>query len=155
MEDIYYMKKALAKARIAGKKDEIPVGAVIVKNGVIIATGYNKKETKTNPLLHAEIDVIQKACKKLNTWRLVDCTLYVTLEPCPMCAGAIINSRLKRVVFGCFDKKSGALGSVFDINSLPFNHKFEVTGGILEEENSKLLSDYFADLRNRKSKRSL
>lgn len=148
-DDIYYMKYALTRAKAAEKCGEVPIGAVIVKDGKIISTGRNMREGKKNSLHHAEIIAINRACKKLGAWRLIDCTLYVTMEPCPMCAGAIVNSRIKRVVFGCYDKKAGAYGSVFNLLDFPLNHKYEVTGGILENECAKILSDFFAKLRLR------
>jgi tRNA(adenine34) deaminase len=150
--DIYFMKRALSKARTAAKYGEVPIGAVIVKDGEIIASGRNMREKKNNALHHAEIIAIDRACKKTGAWRLTDCTLYVTMEPCPMCAGAIVNSRIKRVVFGCYDKKAGAFGSVMDMNAFPLNHKCEVLGGVLEEECAALLSDFFKDLRKKKKK---
>ena len=144
-----YMKEALLFAEKAGKKGEIPVGAVIVKDGEIIATGYNRREQDNTALGHAEIEAINNACKDLNRWRLDDCELYVTLEPCPMCAGAIINARLKKVVFGAFDKKAGSCSndSVIDLFSLPYNHKPEVWAGICEKQCSEILSDFFKNLR--------
>lgn len=147
--DIYYMKRALARAKAAERCGEVPIGAVIVKDGEVIATGRNMREKSRNALHHAEIIAINRACKKLGAWRLTDCTLYVTMEPCPMCAGAIVNSRIKRVVFGCFDKKAGAYGSVFDLSNYPLNHKYEVCGGVLEEECAGILSRFFAELRKR------
>ena len=148
-DDIYFMKQALKRAKIAEKYGEVPIGAVIVKDGKIIASGRNMRELKRNALHHAEIVAIDRACKKLNAWRLIGCTLYVTMEPCPMCAGAIVNSRIERVVFGCYDKKAGAMGSVFDISEYPLNHKYEISGGVLEEECAKILSDFFLKLRQR------
>jgi len=150
-QDEKFIRYAIKRAKAAEALGEVPIGAVIVKNGKIIASGKNMRETKTNALLHAEITAIDRACKRLGAWRLCDCTLYVTLEPCPMCAGAIINSRIKRVVFGAYDKKAGALGSVMDINSFPLNHKCEVKSGVLEEECATLLSDFFRGLRKKKS----
>ncbi|HOJ48185.1 MAG TPA: tRNA adenosine(34) deaminase TadA [Bacillota bacterium] len=150
MDDIYFMRQAIKRAKKAASIGEVPVGAVIVKNGKIIASGYNLREKKSNALLHAEIVAIDRACRKLGVWRLEDCTLYVTLEPCPMCAGAVINSRIRRVVFGGYDYKAGAYGSVFNIADYKFNHKYEVTGGVLEKECTALLSDFFAQLRNSK-----
>lgn len=147
--DLHFMKHALQKAKTAKRYGEVPIGAVIVKDGKVISTGRNMREKRKNALHHAEIIAIDRACKKLGAWRLIDCTLYVTMEPCPMCAGAIINSRIKRVVFGCYDKKAGALGSVFDISQYPMNHKFEYTGGVLEHECAGILSDFFAELRKR------
>lgn len=149
-DDLFYMKKALSRAKEAARRGEVPIGAVIVDaGGEIIATGRNMRESKRNALHHAEIIAIDRACKKLNAWRLTDCTLYVTMEPCPMCAGAIVNSRIKRVVFGCFDKKAGAYGSVFDLHEYPLNHKYETIGGVMEKECAKILSDFFAELRKR------
>lgn len=147
MDDIYFMRQAIKRAKKAASIGEVPVGAVLVKDGKIISSGYNLREKKNNSLLHAEIIAIDRACKKLGVWRLEDCTLYVTLEPCPMCAGAVINARIKRVVFGGYDYKAGVYGSVFNITDYKFNHKYEVTGGVLEEECAALLSDFFAQLR--------
>lgn len=148
--DIYFMKRALSKAKTAAKHGEVPIGAVIVKDGEVIASGRNMREKKNNALHHAEIIAIDRACKKTGAWRLNDCTLYVTMEPCPMCAGAIVNSRIKRVVFGCYDKKAGALGTVFNLHDYPLNHKYEVEGGILEKECALILSDFFLELRKKK-----
>jgi len=145
--DEYFMKQAIAKARIAAKHGEVPIGAVIVKDDEIISTGRNMREAKHNALHHAEIIAIDRACKKLNAWRLIDCTLYVTMEPCPMCAGAIVNSRIKRVVFGCYDQKAGAFGSVFSLKDYPLNHKYEISGGVMEKECASLLSIFFQNLR--------
>lgn len=141
------MRQAILLARKAGQRGEIPVGAVIVKNGEIIATGSNRREMDKNALGHAEIEAINNACEKLGRWRLDDCELYVTLEPCPMCAGAIINSRLKKVVYGAFDQKAGACDSVINLFEHRFNHKPEVWAGILEQECSKILKDFFENLR--------
>ncbi|MBR7060585.1 MAG: tRNA adenosine(34) deaminase TadA [Eubacterium sp.] len=145
-----YMKKAIALAMESEKEGEVPVGAVIVKNGEIIACGRNRRETEKNALCHAEIEAINNACKALGGWRLFGCDLYVTLEPCPMCAGAIINSRIKTVYFGAYDNKAGSFGSVADFNRIPYNHKPEIIEGVMEEECSKLLSDFFKKLRNKK-----
>ena len=150
-DDLYYMRKAIFRAKAAAKAGEVPIGAVLVKDGEIISTGRNMRESSANALHHAELIAIDRACKKLGAWRLENCTLYVTMEPCPMCAGAIINSRIKRVVFGCFDAKAGVYGSVLDLRQYRFNHYYEVSGGILEKECAKLLSDFFSDLRIRKS----
>ncbi len=147
--DIRFMKMALARAKAAYRCGEVPIGAVIVKDGKVIATGRNMREKRKNALTHAEIIAIHRACKKLDAWRLMDCTLYVTMEPCPMCAGAIVNSRIKRVVFGCYDKKAGAYGSVFDLSQYPLNHKYEVCGGIMENECADILSNFFKELRKR------
>ncbi len=146
-----YMTEALKQAKKAEAIGEVPIGAVIVQNGRIIARGYNKRETKKSALLHAEIDAIGKACKKLGGWRLPDCQMYVTLEPCPMCMGAIISARIDRVIFGAYDKKSGACGSACDISkSLP--HKVDVVGGCMEKECQNILSSFFQRLRNSKRK---
>ncbi len=141
------MRAALGRAKTAAEQGETPVGAVIVKDGKIIAGGRNKREKAKNALCHAEISAINAACKKLGGWRLIGCDLYVTLEPCPMCAGAIINSRIENVYFGAYDKKAGSFGSVTDLSLLPYNHKPEIYGGILEKECSKQLSDFFKKLR--------
>lgn len=144
-----FMKQALKEAKKAYKKLEIPVGAVIVKNGKIIARAYNQKETKLDTTKHAEILAIQKASKKLGAWRLLDCEMYVTLEPCSMCAGAIINSRLKKVYIGASDEKAGAVGSVLDLfNDYKFNHKVEYEKGIMQKECEDILKRFFKDLRN-------
>lgn len=146
-----YMKQALRQAQKAADIMEIPIGAVIVQNGKIIARGYNKRETKQNALLHAEIVAIEKACKKLGSWRLENCEMYVTLEPCPMCIGAIISARIDRLYFGAYDAKSGAVGSVCDLSkSLP--HKVEVHGGMMEQECSEIIKDFFSRLRKQKKK---
>ena len=142
-----YMKAALKLAKKAFDSNEVPVGAVIVHDGKIIARGCNKCESAKNALAHAEIIAIKKATKKLGGWRLIDCTMYVTLEPCCMCGGAIINSRIPHVVFGAYNKKAGALGSIYNIGEGKLNHKPLLTGGILGEECAKLLSDYFKDKR--------
>jgi len=146
--DFEYMKIAYKEARKAAAAGEIPVGAVIVdKNGDVLSTGRNRREEKQSPVLHAEIDAIIKAAEKLNSWRLEGCTLYVTLEPCPMCAGAIINSRIERLVFGAYDEKGGAAGSICNIFEMPFNHKVWVSGGIMENECSNVLTEFFKGLR--------
>lgn len=141
------MKKALAQAKVAKKYAEVPVGAVIVKDGKVIARGYNKRETIQSATAHAEHIAIEKACKKLKSWRLSGCTLYVTLEPCVMCAGAIINSRIDRVVIGTEDKKAGAMGSVTDVVALPLNHKPVVEFGVLKDECAGILKEFFKELR--------
>ncbi|MBQ7411517.1 MAG: nucleoside deaminase [Clostridia bacterium] len=139
----FYMRQALAEARLAGLEDEVPVGAVIVnKDGEIIARGRNSREKDKNALCHAEIKAINDACRVIGGWRLVDCTIYVTLEPCPMCAGAIINARLDRVVFGAPEIKTGALGSMITLTDYPV-YKPEVIGGVLKDECATLLSDFF------------
>ena len=151
--DEKYMKIAIKQAKKALSIGEVPIGAVIVEDNKIIAYGYNKRETKQNALLHAELVAIDKACKKLGSWRLSDCTLYVTLEPCAMCGGAIINSRIGRVVYGAFDKRFGALGSVCNLLEMPFNHKAEITSGVMQEECLSIIQDFFAQLRKQKSKK--
>lgn len=151
MTDEEYMKVAIGLAEKAFKKDDVPIGCVIVKDGRIIAEGYNKKEKKGNPLCHAEIIAINKAVKKIGDWRLNGCTLYVTLEPCPMCAGAIAGARVSRVVFGAYEPKSGCAGSLYDILSESgLNHKVECLGGVLKEECSELIKKYFASKRKAK-----
>lgn len=143
-----FMKEALKEAKKAYKKLEVPVGAVIVKNGEIIARGHNLKETKCDTTKHAEIIAIQRASKKLNAWRLEDCEMYVTLEPCTMCAGAIINSRIKKVYIGTEDPKTGACGSILNLfTNYKFNHKVEYEKGIMQKECEKILKDFFKDLR--------
>ncbi len=145
--DEYFMSEALKLARESSEQKEVPVGAVIVMDGEIVGFGKNMREGQKNALCHAEIAAIDAACKKLGGWRLHKCELFVTLEPCPMCAGAIMNSRIKRVVYGTKDSKAGAYGSLFDLNSFPVNHKPEITSGVLEKECSDMLSDFFAELR--------
>ena len=147
--DEYYMRSALRCAKRAFEIGEVPIGAVIVRDGAIVARGFNTRETKNNALHHAEITAIDRACKKLGVWRLSECTLYVTVEPCPMCAGAIVNSRIKRVVYGCPDAKAGAYGSAFDMRDYPLNHKYEVTGGVLSDECASIMSEFFKNLRQR------
>ena len=150
----YYMEQALKEAEKAYKKLEVPVGAVIVKDGKIIAKGHNQKETKTDTTKHAEIIAIQKASKKLKSWRLTDCEMYVTLEPCTMCAGAIINSRIKKIYIGAMDEKTGVAGSVLNIfEDYKFNHKVEVEKGIKKEECENILKQFFKELRKIKKRR--
>lgn len=148
-QDIIFMQAAIEQAMLAASEDEVPVGAVIVKDGEIISRGRNRRELGKNALYHAETEAIDNACKALGGWRLMGCTLYVTLEPCPMCAGAIINSRIERVVFGAYDKKAGSCGSVVNLFELPYNHKPELSGGVLEEECAELLSSFFKKLRKK------
>lgn len=148
-----FMKQALKEAQKAYDKLEVPVGAVIVKDGKIIARAHNQKETKFDTTKHAEILVIQKASKKLNSWRLLDCEMYVTLEPCSMCAGALINSRIKKVYIGATDEKTGAVGSVFNLlEDYTFNHKVEYEKGILKEECEEILKEFFKKLREIKKR---
>ena len=147
MEDQKYMKAALELAREAAAAGEVPVGCVIVRNGEIVGRGKNHRETGRTALGHAEIQAISEACRNLGGWRLWECTLYVTLEPCPMCAGAIINARIPRVVYGAGDVKAGSCGSVCDLFAMDYNHHPQVTKGILEEEAAALLTDFFQNLR--------
>lgn len=147
MMDRDYMKIAIEMANNAYAIDEVPVGAIVVKDGKIIATGRNNREETHDATGHAETLAIRKACEELGTWRLDSCELYVTLEPCPMCMGAIINSRIKRVVFGAKDAKAGACGSVINLNNYPFNHKPEIVSGVMETECQSILSDFFANKR--------
>ena len=146
-QDEIFMSAALSEAQRAAFAGEVPVGAVIVKNGEIISVGRNTKETKGVATGHAEIEAIEAACRALGTWRLSGCILYVTLEPCPMCAGAVVNARVDRVVYGSSDPKAGAMGSVLNFNSYPLNHKPEITSGVLEEECGRILSAFFASKR--------
>lgn len=147
MTDTDFMAAALALAKEAAAEGEVPVGCVIVRRGEIVATGRNRREKDKTALGHGEIEAIAAACRALGGWRLWDCTLYVTLEPCPMCAGAILNARIPRVVYGASDAKCGACGSVCDLFSMAFNHHPEVEKGILEEECGALLQQFFQNLR--------
>ncbi len=144
------MQKALELAKISAADGEVPVGAIIVKGDEIVGTGRNRREYGKNALYHAEIEAIDNACKTLGGWRLWECDMYVTLEPCPMCAGAIINSRIKTVYYGASDLKAGSFGSVVDFNSLPYNHKPEIVSGVMQDEARKMLSDFFKGLREKK-----
>ena len=149
-----FMKEALKEALKAYEKLEVPVGAVIVKDGKIISKAHNLKETKKDTIKHAEIIAIQRASKKLDSWRLNDCEMYITLEPCPMCAGAIIQSRIKKIYIGAMDEKTGACGSALNlIENYKFNHKVEVEKGLLKAECEKILKDFFKYLRELKSKK--
>ena len=147
-----FMLEALKEAKKAYKKQEIPVGAVIVKNGKIIARAHNLKETNKSALAHAEILAIKKASKELENWRLIDCEMYVTLEPCTMCVGAIISSRIKKIYIGTMDEKAGACGSVLNVLDYKFNHEVEIEKGILQKECEKILKDFFKILRNKKER---
>ena len=147
MQDRHYMKQALALAAEAAQEGEVPVGCVIVRRGEVIGVGRNRREGVKNALGHAEIEAIHDACTRLGGWRLWDCTLYVTLEPCPMCAGAIINARIPRVVFGAADTKAGSCGSVCNLFTMDYNHHPEVVQGICAEEAAALLSEFFVNLR--------
>ncbi len=150
-----FMKEALALAKEAANEGEVPVGCVIVHNGEIIGRGRNRRETNKNALAHAEIEAINEACSALGGWRLPKCTLYVTLEPCPMCAGAILNARIEKTVIALKDAKSGSLGSVINFNEYPFNHKTELECGIMENEARELMQDFFANLRKKRSENKI
>lgn len=148
-----FMQEAIKEAKKAYKKLEVPVGAVIVKNGEIIAKAHNLKETKYDTTKHAEILAIQKASKKLKSWRLLDCEMYITLEPCTMCAGAIINSRIKKIYIGTMDEKTGAAGSKLNLfEDYTFNHKVELETNVMKEQCEKILKDFFRELRKIKNK---
>lgn len=147
MTDRDFMLIALEQAKLSGDELEVPVGAVIVCNGEVVSVGRNRRENGKNALAHAEIEAIDAACKKLGGWRLWECEMYVTLEPCPMCTGAIINSRIRRLVYGASDNKAGSCGSVINLFDLPYNHKPETVSGFMQEECSALLSEFFANLR--------
>ena len=145
-----FMKEALKQAKKAAAIGEMPVGAVIVRDGDIISRGYNKRESKRNALLHAEVIAIDKACRKLGGWRLPGCEMYVTLEPCPMCAGAALNARIEHIYYGAYDKKSGCAGSRINLCDMNLcNYTIAVTGGIMENECSGIIKDFFKDLRKR------
>ena len=149
-DDERFMKAALTEARKAYKIGETPIGCVIVHDGMIIARGYNRRKADKNTLAHAELTAIKKASKKMGDWRLEGCTMYVTLEPCQMCAGACVQSRIDRVVIGCMSPKSGCAGSIINLLQMEeFNHQVEITSGILEDECSNMLSTFFAELRVR------
>lgn len=167
--DEYYMNLAIREARKALKHDDVPIGCIIVYDGTnpaskadqhaaalgiepgtILGRGYNRRNKDRSALMHAEVIAIRQACRALEDWRVEDCTMYVTLEPCPMCAGAIINSRIKRVVFGAYDPKAGSCGSVNNLFSFPYNHSPEVEGGFMQDECALLLKQFFAELRRTK-----
>lgn len=146
-----YMKQAIKQAMKAWEIDEVPIGCVIVYEGKVIARGYNRRNKDKNTLSHAELNAIKKASSKLGDWRLEDCEMYVTLEPCQMCAGAIVQSRIKKVYIGCMNPKAGCAGSVINILQIPrFNHQVEIEKGILEEECSTMLTEFFKQLREKK-----
>ena len=147
MDDRFYMEQALELARQAAADGEVPVGCVIVRGDTVVGRGRNRRETGRTALGHAEVEAIAEACKTVGGWRLWDCTMYVTLEPCPMCAGAIVNARIPRVVCGAKDAKSGACGSVCDIFSMDFNHHPIIEYGVAEAESAQLLTDFFQSLR--------
>jgi tRNA(adenine34) deaminase len=152
-EDEKFMRAALREAKKAQKLDEVPIGCVIVYDGQIIARGYNRRNKDCCTLAHAEMTAIRKASRKLGDWRLEGCTIYVTLEPCQMCAGAIVQARLDRVVIGCMNAKAGCCGSVINLLQMQaFNHQVEITKGVLEEETSSLISNFFRELREKKKR---
>ncbi len=154
--EIKYMKAALREARKAEKLEEVPIGCVIVQNDKIIARGYNRRNTDKNTLSHAELTAIKKASKKTGDWRLEDCVMYVTLEPCQMCAGAIVQSRMKKVVIGTMNSKAGCAGSVMNLLQVAaFNHQVEIERGILEKECSDMLSEFFRRLREKKKQQKM
>ena len=149
--DEYYMKKALLEAKKAYQIGEVPIGCVIVYEDKIIARAHNERELKQSSLAHAEILAIKKACKKLNSWRLNDCIMYITLEPCAMCSGAIIQSRIPRVIYGAYDYRFGAHKSITNLFDVKFNHEVDIHGGVLQEECSNLIQEFFKELRIKKS----
>ena len=151
--DEKFMRLAIEQAMISASEGEVPVGAVVVKDGEVISVGRNRRELGKNALAHAELEAIDGACKALGGWRLWQCELYVTLEPCPMCTGAIINSRIRRVIYGASDKKAGSCGSVVNLFAFPYNHHPEVTAGLLGQECGELLTDFFRKLREERNKR--
>lgn len=151
MTDRDFMNLAIEQAKLSASELEVPVGAVIVRNGEVVSVGRNRRELGKNALAHAEIEAIDLACKKLGGWRLWECEMFVTLEPCPMCTGAVINSRIRRLVFGASDYKAGSCGSVVNLFDLPYNHKPEVVSGFMQEECASLLTSFFAELRKRKN----
>ena len=151
IDDEYFMKQALKQAQKALKIDEVPIGCVVVKNNKVLGSGFNQKIKKNSALEHAELVALKKAQKKLGDWHLNDCTLYVTLEPCPMCAGACINTRVGRVVFGASDPKAGCCGTLYNLpEDKRFNHRPEVTGGVLQDECGKILTQFFKTKRKEK-----
>lgn len=153
MTDEYYMAEALKLAAKAAELGEVPIGCVVVKDDTIVGRGWNRRETGKSALYHAEIMAIEEACKTLGGWRLWQCRLYVTLEPCPMCAGAIINARIPKVIYGAKDLKAGSLQSIVNLFELPYNHHPEVVSGVLEEECSGILKAFFKELRLRKQEK--
>ena len=150
-QDIYFMQQALKCAETAQGKDEVPIGAVIVKNNKIVARGHNKSITLKDTTAHAEIIAIRKACKKLNNYRLNDCSIYVTIEPCSMCMGALILARIKNLYFGAKDIKAGACGSIVDISKAKTNHKIKIYSGLLEQDCAKIIKEFFKNKRNNNS----
>ena len=150
MNDSFFMNEALKLAREAADEGEVPVGAVVVLGDEIVGRGRNRREKGKNALAHAELEAIDEACKRLGGWRLWQCDMYVTLEPCPMCTGAIINSRIKRLVYGASDYKAGSCGSVVNLFDLPYNHKPEMVSRFMQEECAEILTEFFKQLRNKK-----
>ena len=150
--DERFMREALLCAQASAENGEVPVGAVIVKDGIIVSRGYNRRETDKNALCHAELEAIDSACRTLGGWRLWQCTLYVTLEPCPMCAGAIMNARIPRIVYGAKDAVNGCCGSAIDLFLLPCSQKPEIVQGVLEPECAALMSGFFRRLREKRKK---
>lgn len=154
-EDERYMKQAIKLAKKAWKIEEVPIGCVIVYDGKVIGRGYNRRTTDKNPLAHAELIAIKKASKKMGDWRLEDCTLYVTLEPCQMCSGAIVQARVKRVVVGCMNPKAGCAGSILNLLQVDrFNHQVELETGVLEDECSEMMKTFFKELREKRKKKT-
>lgn len=149
MDNEYFMDQAIALAKEAAQEGEVPVGAVVVLGDKIVGTGRNRREKNKNALAHAEIEAINEACRTLGGWRLWQCDMYVTLEPCPMCTGAIINSRIKRLIYGASDNKAGSCGSVVNLFELPYNHKPEIVSGVKKDECAGLLSEFFKALRKK------
>lgn len=150
MNDTYFMNEALRLAKQAYDEGEVPVGAVVVLGDEIVGRGRNRREKDKNALAHAELEAIDEACRKLGGWRLWQCDMYVTLEPCPMCTGAIINSRIRKLVYGASDYKAGSCGSVVNLFELPYNHKPEMVSGFMQEECATILTDFFKELRSKK-----
>ncbi len=145
------MREAMLLARLSALEGEVPVGAIVARGDGIVGRGRNRRERGKNALAHAELEAISDACKTLGGWRLWECTMYVTLEPCPMCTGALINSRMKRVVFGAYDQKAGSCGSVIDLFALPYNHKPTLEGGFMAQECASLLTEFFRSLRENRN----
>lgn len=151
MTDQECMREAMLLARLSALEGEVPVGAIVTRGDGIVGRGRNRRERGKNALAHAELEAISDACKTLGGWRLWECTMYVTLEPCPMCTGALINSRMKRVVFGAYDQKAGSCGSVIDLFALPYNHKPTLEGGFMAQECASLLTEFFRSLRKNRN----
>ena len=151
MTDQECMREAMLLARLSALEGEVPVGAIVTRGDGIVGRGRNRRERGKNALAHAELEAISDACKTLGGWRLWECTMYVTLEPCPMCTGALINSRMKRVVFGAYDQKAGSCGSVIDLFALPYNHKPTLEGGFMAQECASLLTEFFRTLRENRN----